>query len=218
MNSCKLVFAPVWAAVHSDVQGVGNNMIERIRKELETEFRKFPDNFFDTFDFTTTGRNMTHPLVLGELTKIVWKLPKVRFVGEDYRFNLGDGVKFQPDLVGFDSDLEPVIAIDYESPNSSDARVPGKDVCAYAKWVEFGKQSCPYIIITTLPDYKAPRWQLRYTGKSGCNHAFQGRKGEVTKNPKEFWYRFYRKTLNQRLLSNVCFLNISGKTVDRIVG
>jgi hypothetical protein len=88
---------------------------------------------------------------LGILTKILWTIKEVKHVAVDLRLNDKGGNKFQPDLVALadlDEPLQPLLFIDYESPNSSDIRIPHKDVAAYRAWSE--KEGCraPYIIIT----------------------------------------------------------------------
>ena len=63
---------------------------------------------------------------MGELAAIIRSLPGVAHVGIDVRLNaLQKKIKFQPDLVAYgDSKLQnPVLIVDYESPNSSDFRI-----------------------------------------------------------------------------------------------
>ena len=62
------------------------------------------------------------------MAKLLWQAPGVHGVGIDVRINLGSGIKLQPDLVAYNAGYEELALIDYESPNSSDARVPWKDV------------------------------------------------------------------------------------------
>lgn len=90
-------------------------------KDLATEIAALPEDFFSTFRYTTTGNNLTHPVTLGAIVHVARRLPGVVHLGIDVRFNLGDGTKFQPDVVGFDEELGPCLIVDYESPNSSDA-------------------------------------------------------------------------------------------------
>jgi len=188
-----------------------------IINELRREISSFPDDFYDTFNFTVTGNNLTHPITVGILCKILWRLKTVSAVGVDMRFNAGRGKKFQPDLTGFDScGGEPIIFLDYESPNSSDSRIPNKDVVSYKNWVETQKNRAPYIIITTLPDGNAPDWQLRYTTEGYLNDHCRGKKSEIIKNPYLFWYSYYRKSLKDIDICNIFFVNISGKAVGLI--
>src|SRR5262249_38710257 len=144
-------------------------LADQLAVRLEEEIRDLPDGFLDSFTFTTTGKNLTHPVLLGILVRVVGELPGVRFVGIDVRLNEGRGVKFQPDVVGFDGGLRPVIFLDYESPNSSDARIPTKDVDAYAAWRRVSGSSAPYLIVTTLPEQASPSWELRYTSRGYYN-------------------------------------------------
>ena len=187
-----------------------------IINELRSEISSFPEGFYDTFSFTVTGKNCTHPRTVGVLCKILWELKTISAVYVDRRFNAGKGKKFQPDLTGFDSCGNSIIFVDYESPNSSDSRVPNKDVASYKSWIETQENRAPYIIITTLPDGNAPDWQLRYTTEGYLNDHFRGKKSEMIKNPFRFWYSYYRKCLKDIDIYNIFFANINGKDVNLI--
>src|SRR5208337_5655914 len=99
-----------------------------------------PDDFYDSFNYTSTGKNLTHPITLGFLTKFVWSLESIVHVGVDIHLNEGGGIKIQPDLVGYGDllakgkDPRYLLFIDYESPNSSDGRVIYKDVEPFLLW------------------------------------------------------------------------------------
>jgi hypothetical protein len=183
---------------------------------LRSEISSFSEGFYDTFRFTVTGNNRTHPITVGILCKILWGLKTISAVGVDMRFNAGKGKKFQPDLTGFDNCGSPLIFLDYESPNSSDARIPSKDVDSYKSWIATQESQVPYIIITTLPDKEAPDWQVRYTSKRGCNYHFSNKKSEILKNPFRFWYSYYRKCVKEPNAYSIFFANINGKVVDLI--
>ena len=133
-------------------------------RTFEVEIQSLPINFYDSFEFTKRRNNLTHPITIGLITKVLINLASANIIGHDIRFNEASR-KFQPDIVILNPDLEPLLYIDYESPNSSDARVPIKDVRAYTQWVEDYHDALPYFIITTLPNKPAPEWQLRHTGK-----------------------------------------------------
>jgi hypothetical protein len=175
---------------------------------MHSELRIFPGGFFDSFDYTTSGNNFCHPLTLGALVRVVWNLRGVAAVGIDVRFNSGGGVKFQPDVVAFDRDRQPLVAIDYESPNSSDARIPWKDVDAYLSWNSGQRLSLPYIIITTLPDRQADGWELRYVHGKGYNADFRGREKEVRANPYRFWLAYYSEQFKSRNMEWISLINI----------
>ena len=82
-----------------------------------------------------------------------------------------------------------VLALDYESPNSSDVRIIKKDVDAYCRWNVRCKKDIPYVIITTLPNVATDGWELRWTAAGRYNHRFAGRRAEVCRNPFAFWTR-----------------------------
>jgi hypothetical protein len=191
-------------------------LCREIVEELQKHIKSFPEGFYDTFKYTVTGQNETHPRTIGLLCKILWNIKNVSAVYIDMRFNEDGKEKFQPDLTGFDSHKNPIIFIDYESPNSSDARVLEKDIDSYKSWVTAKKSQVPYIIITTLPDKYTPEWQVRYTSKNGYNYGYGDKKSEIVRNPYSFWYSHYRDYMKKIDVHNIFFVNINGKVVDLI--
>ncbi len=169
------------------------------------------------FAFTVTGKNYTHPISLGILSRILSSVAGVKYVGVDFRLNSGR-IKFQPDLVALSQvePLRPVLFLDYESPNSSDMRIPSKDVNAYRAWSQVYGRHIPYIIVTTLPNRKADCWKLRWTTKEQYNAKFRGREKDICQNPFRFWYDEYRVALRGEDLSQIHFLNIDGKKVKHV--
>lgn len=190
-------------------------LVDTVKRGLERSIRGYPVDFFNSFAFTRTGRNLTHPLTVAELARVMWSVPYVRRIGIDVRFNNEKGIKFQPDLVAFDEAHRPLFYIDYESPNSSDARIPDKDIAAYRRW-QSDNDAAPYLIVTTLPDHAAPDWELRYTAKGQCNEQCRGRLEAVRKNPFRFWVRYWGQHVHRENLKNITILNIDGKRVRRV--
>jgi hypothetical protein len=190
-------------------------LADQFARLLEAAIQDLPDGFLDTFTYTTTGNNLAHPVVWGGIVRVSWGLPDVRLVAVDLRVNLGGGVKFQPDVAALDKDLKFLFFIDYESPNSSDARVPTKDVDAYAAWREKTGLDVPYLIVTTLPDRKSPTWELRWTSAGCYNEAFQGRWPEVAANPFRFWHGHYLGEFASRKMDGVSLVNLDGKRARR---
>ena len=191
-------------------------LADEIAVRLEGKVKHLPDGFYDSFDFTQTGHTLTHPITCGFLAHILQGMPWITHVGIDIRLNLGKKAKFQPDLAGFDGSLEPVAFVDYESPNSSDARVPTKDVDAYLAWRRKSGLGVPYVIVTTLPDRPSENWELRYTSPGQYNERFRGRKDEVRRNPYRFWYGLYLDEFSRREMTTVALVNIDGKAVRRV--
>ncbi len=188
-------------------------LCKKIVDELQKEIISFPEGFYDTFKFTTTGKNLTHPRTIGILCKILWKIKGISSVYIDRRFNVKER-KFQPDIVAFNKNDKPIIYLDYESPNSSDARLMKKDIKAYANWVKIKEYRAPYLIITTLPNKKPEAWQYRYFG--GYNYPFRRKRKQIKENPFRFWYSHYRDYVNKNKCSNIFFANINGKAVELI--
>jgi len=174
-----------------------------------------PDDFYSTYNYTQTGNNLTHPWTLGFLSKFAWSLAGVDLVGMDVRLNLGR-TKFQPDIVAYEDDDGHALYIDYESPNSSDARVSWKDIEAYVRWRDSYPGAAPYILITTLPNKSAPEWELRYTGEEQWNERFKGMRKQLAENPFRFYYSIYKEECRDLDLTGLSLLNINGKSVELI--
>jgi hypothetical protein len=191
------------------------NYANHIASVLEKEIGRLPNRFFDSFDYTSTGRNFTHPLTWGLLTRILWQIEGVGFVAIDFRLNKGQ-TKFQPDLTALSSidPFKPLLFVDYESPNSCDTRIPYKDVSAYIEWSHAYGARVPYVIITTLPNAPASDWQLRYASKGTDNARYKSRKDEIVNNPFKFWYADYKAALKGQGLDKVYFINIDGRQVE----
>ncbi len=192
-------------------------LITQIVLDFEKEITKLPDGFYNTFRYTTTGRNYTHPITLAILSKIISRIADVQYIAIDLKLNEGNA-KFQPDLVAMTSlePFQPLLFLDYESPNSSDMRIPTKNIDTYIAWSKAYSRRIPYIIITTLPNRKTESWQLRYTSEGYPNEAFSNRRKDIFENPFQFWYSQYRKVLKSMNLSKIYFININGKRVKRV--
>ena len=192
---------------------MNEQIIDDFVDKFSSYIRKTPEGFYDTFRFTRTGLNLTHPRTWGYAVQAL-KDSGIHTIDIDIRIN--DRGKFQPDVIGRQEDGMEVLIIDYESPNSSDARIIEKDVNPYREWSEANNKETPYIIITTLPDKPGPEWELRYTSKGYYNEHHKGKLPEITKNPFRYWYDFYRKMLEGYNMDCIYFVNISGKDVNRV--
>jgi hypothetical protein len=199
------------------------SMVTQIVTALKKEIAKLPDSFYNSFDFTSTGKNYTHPITWGILFRILSAMEGVEYVAVDLRLN-NARTRFTPDLSALmrndASDphdfISPKLFLDYESPNSSDSRVPIKDVAAYQAWSKAEQTRLPYFIVTTLPNRAAPNWQLRWTSKGKYNEGFQGSEATIRRNPFQFWYDIYRKRLRGEDLDQIYFINIDAKKVEHI--
>lgn len=197
---------------------INKNLVSFLISSLREEISILPEDFYSSFHYTITGKNLTHPFTIGLLIKVLYQLTGTILVASDCRFNEklsdnGDKMKFQPDLTVI-SRLDPIVPlayIDYESPNSSDDRIPTKDVAAYQNWMKDSILLVPYIIITSLPDKSVPDWEFRHYSQKKCNYPYRTMKDEIRKNPFKFWYSVYQKNIID--LKNVYFINISGKQV-----
>ncbi|TET47230.1 hypothetical protein E3J62_02075 [candidate division TA06 bacterium] len=184
-------------------------LVRDSRKGLEKEIQTLPSGFYDSFEYTRAGKNLTHPRTLGCIVKVLLGFDSVKAVDIDIRMNIGR-VRFQPDIQVIGTDDTPILFIDYESPNSSDARIPRKDVLPYLK---LGRP-IPYIVITTLPDAPKAKWKTRVYPSSASRNRGRVRQ-KIRESPRRFWYNNYRHELKKlkNRLDSVYFFNIDGKKV-----
>ena len=188
-------------------------IISAITRHLEWAVKGLPSGFYNSFDYTATGRNVCHSITVGLLVHAVAQVDSVEYVGVDVKLNRGGKIKFQPDVVGFGEDLGHRVYVDFESPNSCDARLPEKDIRKYIKWISDGRGT-PYIIITSLPTKSAPRWPLRYSSDLNAEH--RNSRTEMRANPLNYWSGVWRDELAGADLSHVTLLNIDGRSVQKI--
>lgn len=191
------------------------NLAGQLVQFLQGEIVSLPNGFFDTFNYTTTRNNLTHPLVLGLLTRFAWDVDGVSFVGLDVALNEGEGVKFKPDVIGYSNMLQPLFIIDYESPNSSDYRIITKDVDGYITWRDYTGRSIPFVIITTLPQVSS-WWECRWVSKNCYNEQFKDKTIEWAANPWHFWHAIYNAEFANRAMQNIIWININGNIVSQV--
>ncbi|QEG27073.1 hypothetical protein GobsT_18260 [Gemmata obscuriglobus] len=187
----------------------------RLAQFLKDGIAPLPEGFFNSFEYTATGKALTHPIVFGLLARFAWGVEGVSHVGLDVALNEGAGVKFKPDVIGYTDSLLPMFILDYESPNSSDYRVIEKDVDGYIDWRDHMGSTVPYVIITTLPQ-ESSWWECRWVGKGSYNHNFKDRRKEWAANPRQFWHSVYAPEFASRSMSNIAVVNIDGKNVTRV--
>jgi hypothetical protein len=200
---------------------IRESLARSFSKHLQTaiDAAKLPDGFYDTFEFTETGNNLCHPITLSIIGNAVARIAGVVHVGIDVRLNLGGGVKFQPDIVGFRDDRSHLLYVDFESPNSCDTRIKDKDILPYLNWVSKHHDAANYVVVTSLPDRQSPAWQLRWTSghdASGRNSEHRQFRDVIRANPLHYWSKVWRHDLSGCDLSRVVLLNIDGKSVKRV--
>ncbi|MGD0073863.1 MAG: hypothetical protein ABSD31_05925 [Candidatus Binataceae bacterium] len=193
--------------------------LEALRQGLEHAIRELPTGFYDTFDFVKGTKNLCHPITVGLIAKVLGEMEDIDYVGFDVRLNDGNGHKFQPDVVGFRGvenvrDNQPTIFVDFESPNSCDARIPRYHLRQYLQWAKDLDPKPPYVIVTSLPNASSPKWKLLYaSGRLQSWH--KGNLEEIRANPFRYWTNVWDKDLRGHSddLSEIFFLNIDGRKV-----
>lgn len=176
-----------------------------------------PSTLFDTFDYTKTGNNLSHPRVWGACVKAAWDVVDCQGLVEiDSRLNR-KGVKFQPDLIIRARDGGVRLAVDVESPNSSDARLFPKDVDAYLGWVE-SKRGFPYLVVTMLPRHPrtADQWKIRWTSPNDYNAGHGAHAARIRENPRDYWYSVLANSLRAKPDHGVHFANFDGRELELV--
>jgi len=167
---------------------------------------------FDSYDYVKTGNCYCHPRAWGLLAKAAWRLNDAAVIELDVRFNLGSIKKFQPDIAVRNLKEEVILVVDFESPNSSDARVP-EDVKSYLSWATSVTEAPEYLIITSLPNRPTPHWKLWYTNSGNYNHGHSS--ASIRQNPFRYWYRYYRSILDPRWTDfPISFANFNGNQLQ----
>ena len=174
-----------------------------------------PDGFFCSFDYTLTGQNLTHPIAWGAIVRGLAANDGER-VGIDVRLNNGAGAKFQPDIVLFDRSFNPIVCIDYESPNSSDSRIPLKDIQAFISWQAATLSSSAYVIVTTLPDAARPAWEIRYTAGGQYNEGMRPHTLAIRENPFRFWKIRYDAEFARLERHDIAWVNLDQRYAERV--
>ena len=171
------------------------NFVRKFEKQLNNMC--FPEGFFDSFEFSELENGYNHPFTVEVITKVLRGSMGMKWFGLEYR---GFKKYFRPDITVFKRKnkklFEPILIIDYESPNSSDARVIEKDILKYLKSMELSSpnQYIPYWIITSLPN-KPLDWKLKYTRKNYYNFGFSKDEDEIKNNPMDYWYDYYKNEI-----------------------
>lgn len=200
----------------------------------EIKYADFPDGFFNSWKYCNNTKNnqFCHPFMMGVLSKSLYKVDHIKYVGIDSRLqfsnnNSHEKGKWQPDLVGFSAvplgkQSYPKIIIDFESPNSSDMRVVARNLISYKNYCNISNSEVPYIIIVCLPTQASLGWSIKYT-KTGYNkltgkdHKTLVRELKCN-GPLNLWTGYWKNYLlgKENLLNGVTILNVGNGRVETI--
>jgi hypothetical protein len=126
---------------------------------------------------------------------------------------LGTSPRWRPDVVLRNSAGQLLGVVEYESLNSSDSRVVEKDFYGYESWADRLPKPVPLLVITTLPDGQDSQYRLLYKQNDAYNIDHAANEATIRQNPFHYWYAFYRRWLEHRIVSKslpVRFANFSG--------
>jgi len=193
---------------------------KKFLKEFEKLLKnsKVSDEYWSTFKYTSTGNNHCHALTWGLISRALSKIKETKELYIDIHLKAGK-VTLRPDVYAV-SNNGSRLAIDFESPNSSDARVVEKDIVQFLSFLAEGGEIDKYIVVTSLPE-KNSNWELRYTSAGGYNEGHSVHKKKIRKNPKKYWFNFYKKALaahkvSKLSLKRIIFLNMNGKKLEYV--
>lgn len=210
---------------------MGCDVVDELSSKFANRLRvaKLPPEFFGSWEHCSSKRDsvLCHSIGLGLLAAAVADLKVVQQVGIDSRLTLRirksgkSGRKsWRPDVVGFrreGDEFIPVVYGDFESPNSSDGRVPVKDVEGYRSWLMAGGEPAPYVLVVCLPESEHGYWPLRYT--KGWNKDHVGRLPKLReKGPLRYWCEAWRPILgNKKTLKGITILNAGNGIVEPLL-
>jgi len=95
-----------------------------------------PDEYWTTFEYTSTGNNHCHALTLGLIARALSRIKETKELFIEDHLKHGK-ITWKPDIHAVSTD-DSHLLIDFESPNSSDARVIRKDFLHFSKFLEEG--------------------------------------------------------------------------------
>lgn len=175
---------------------------------------EYPAELFTEYRYVLGEDKCCHQKVVSLIKQAAAQIPGV--LADQQEKELGKAPRWRPDVILRESNSGDVTAIvEYESLNSSDARVLEKDVAGYEAWIGLQRQTIPLLIVTTLPHFHASEYRLLYTNRKtsqyNADHAIND--SEVRKNPFRYWYAYYRLWLEPHLNTEslpVSLANFSG--------
>jgi len=141
--------------------------IRALKQKLATDPR-FPSELFTDYRYVFGPDRRCHTQTIDLVFEAAKSLPGVCSV-DGNRALVRDKPRWKPDAVLWNKRQELLCIIEYESINSSDARILEKDFAGYERWRTTCELSAPLLIITTLPVGPAPHYRLLYTRNDQYN-------------------------------------------------
>lgn len=223
------------------------NLIDRFLISLQDEIRLLPLNEPEAifngakYSFSNSQNPFTkrsHSLMTSLIVKVLWKIlddgkylveiePRIHYRYEEEK------AYFNPDVAVYEisnseknniEDTKPVLFIDYESPNSSDARVGRKDIDPYIYFCEEisnSHEGPSYLILTSHRDGPIEKDDLSRVLSYGYNQDYKDKaKDKVLENALDFWAKVYQDFIddwindNWNQVNNVVIANISSGKIN----
>jgi hypothetical protein len=192
------------------------DLFDKLKEVIQENTDKFSPELFNCLE-----GSVCHKTVVAAIKDAGRRVPGVRV--PDSEKELGKNPKWRPDVRLLGSQEQILGVIEYESLNSSDERVIVKDAYKYEGWTETLECPVPLLIITTLPNYSAPNYWLRWTGCnrreiwSDYNVEHRSKIAKIRENPFLYWYAHYRRWLEHRIRGlPVYFANFSGNELSLV--
>jgi len=225
-----------------------NNLCVKLSGEIKSLPVSKGKDIFNGSEYIFSDKGVfykrSHSLMISIITKCLWDLlDNDEFLVEiepqfNYKYLDEENCKFNPDIAIYrvnKEELEPIekstpfLFIDYESPNSSDARVMLKDIEPYMyfsehlKEIENIKTQPIYLIITSHRNYEAEKNDLNRVLAYGYNDDFRKDKYEIHKNPLSYWLAKYFSYISEWKselwsIDEIFIANVCGEDVDLCAG
>lgn len=199
------------------------NQLIRVVRPIVAKSKHFPPDLYATWNYVSGEDRVCHQRTTALLAHAAWMLPTAPAVEQENCYVIGSrpdpdrpgkqkAIKWQPDMVLKSATGTPLLFVDFESPNSSDFRVIDRDVALwYVNWIASGHPASEYLIITSLPDAKAPTWRSRYGQADGFDLV------KARENPFRYWYSIFRRRFKATWKRYpITFANFDGNTLKPV--
>lgn len=192
---------------------IASRLVARLARRAKVD-PAFPPELFRDYQYVFGPNRCCHSRTVALIHEVAATIRGVASVTGNTALFRGKP-RWQPDAVLWDGQDQPLCVVEYESLNSSDARIVYKDFSGYEQWVKTCEWALPLVIITTLPKGESPWYRLLWTQDNLYNAGHKGQLQKARRDPYQYWYRFYRGLLKRKVQRlPVSFANFDGNDLQ----
>ncbi len=192
---------------------IAKALVESMRSIIAADpLTYFPELYTD-YKYINNNDRICHPKTIKLIRQAASRLNGITPSTNETVLFKAKMASWRPDVILSDSQGKYLLVVEYESLCSSDSRIIQKDIYGYEKWTAGLKAPVPLLIISTMPNYSAPKHKL--LSSTGFNLGLGDFLSEIKRNPLVFWYGYYRRWAEHRIANlPVSFANFSGNTLE----